>query len=190
MKRPGFALGAFRFLCSAFHVLALGSITLCSATLHGMEGEATEAPLPSREEVETLLASVKDLISAGDAQKSFALLLHTVRLTHPKGEDGIFDVLDGARDLINRARARDAVDEHAEALSVLAQLVESPSLLNEAGDEDILRDAYIDGSSVICTKCRGLVKKERWDSHRFRWCNALPPRDDDDDNDDEEEEDS
>ena len=146
-----------------------------------------DASLPSREEVETLLSSVKDLINAGDAQKSFALLLHTVRLAHPKGEDGILEVLDGARGLINRLRAEDAVNEHEEALSVLAGLLESPSLLSEAGDEDILRDAYVDGSSVICTKCRGLVKKERWTAHRSQWCPALPPRPNDDDDEEEEE---
>jgi hypothetical protein len=133
-----------------------------------------------------LLTNVRELIAAGDAQKSFTLLLHTVRLTHPKGEKGILDVLDGARDLLNRAKARDAADEHRDALAVLSRLLDSPSLLSESGDEDILRDAYVDGSSVICTRCSALVKKERWAAHWTKWCPSLPAGDDDEDDEDDD----
>jgi hypothetical protein len=48
------------------------------------------------------------------------------------------------------------------------------TLLSERGDEEILKDAFEDGSSLVCRKCGGLVAKVRWDSHASTWCPALP----------------
>ncbi len=49
----------------------------------------------------------------------------------------------------------------------------SDSLLVETGDEDILIDAFQDGSSVICQRCHGLISVERAEAHATRWCPAL-----------------
>ncbi len=44
------------------------------------------------------------------------------------------------------------------------------SILEEREEEDILNDAFEDGSSVICEKCGDMVKKERMDIHVTTWC--------------------
>ena len=48
-------------------------------------------------------------------------------------------------------------------------------ILQERGDgsEEILVDAFEDGSSVICKLCKSLVKKNRWDAHRDIWCPSI-----------------
>jgi formamidopyrimidine-DNA glycosylase len=45
------------------------------------------------------------------------------------------------------------------------------------GSEQILRDAFEDGSSVICTRCGGLVKSVRWEAHSSTWCPAIQDAD-------------
>lgn len=43
----------------------------------------------------------------------------------------------------------------------------------EDGSEEILFDAFQDGSSVICKLCKSLVKKDRWDVHQTVWCPSI-----------------
>ena len=50
----------------------------------------------------------------------------------------------------------------------------------EDGSEEVLLDAFQDGSSVICKLCKSLVKKDRWDVHQTIWCPAIQ-RDDGED---------
>ncbi len=47
------------------------------------------------------------------------------------------------------------------------------TLLSERGQEDVLRDAFQDGSSVVCHMCGGLVARARWESHSELWCPSL-----------------
>ena len=56
------------------------------------------------------------------------------------------------------------------AKQLCSQLQKQDSLLSERGEEDILVDAFKDGSSVICQKCQALVPVLRIDAHRTYWC--------------------
>lgn len=47
------------------------------------------------------------------------------------------------------------------------------SIIAEQGKEDILRAAYEDGSSSICTLCGGLVSNARRQAHFQYWCPSL-----------------
>ena len=62
------------------------------------------------------------------------------------------------------------------------------SILQERGDgsEDILLDAFQDGSSIVCKLCNALINKDRWDVHQTVWCPAIQSHDDEDDEDDED----
>jgi len=131
-----------------------------------------------------ILSQVRTFISAGDGNSALACLLHAVRLSHPEGEDGIFSFLDMAKELISLQRSKDEDDEMAEALREVEKLVNAQSLLGEYGEGHILRDAFCDGSSIICKKCDSLVKRERWDAHATKWCSAIQGGDLDSDDDD------
>jgi hypothetical protein len=147
------------------------------------------APSLDSEAMGEILEEVKRLVAQGDGTKALAVLLHAVRLSHPDGEEGIFSFLDMAKELINTQRQQDHTDEMQQALLVVEELLQSESLIGEAGDGHILRDAFMDGSSIVCRRCQALVKRERWEPHRDRWCPALPQRDGDDDDEEEEDED-
>ena len=156
---------------------------------------ASPPPPPSlassldREAMGEILGEVKRLVAKGDGNKALAVLLHAVRLSHPDGEEGIFSFLDMAKELINTQRQQDDTDEMQQALSVVEQLLQTESVIGEAGDGHILRDAFMDGSSIVCRRCQALVKRERWEPHRDRWCPALPQLDGDEDDDDDDDDD-
>lgn len=52
-------------------------------------------------------------------------------------------------------------------------LVRGESILKDRSEEEILRDAFEDGSSVICVRCSSLIKQTRWEAHSTMWCPAL-----------------
>jgi hypothetical protein len=41
------------------------------------------------------------------------------------------------------------------------------------GSEEILQDAYEDGSTIICQKCSSMIKKSRMDQHKEFWCPGI-----------------
>jgi len=47
------------------------------------------------------------------------------------------------------------------------------SILEESGNGQIISDAYNDGSSVICTRCNGVIARVRMRAHAQMWCPAL-----------------
>lgn len=65
------------------------------------------------------------------------------------------------------------------------QLVEEETILSERGREDILVDAFKDGSSVVCPRCSSLIPRVRAEAHAKWWCSeAVGEIDSDEDNDD------
>mmetsp|Transcript_18394 Transcript_18394/g.30824 ORF Transcript_18394/g.30824 Transcript_18394/m.30824 type:complete len:140 (+) Transcript_18394:24-443(+) len=128
--------------------------------------------------VEMLLTISKSEIEDRNPQQALAALLHAVRLT--RGEDAIMDVLNQAK-----IRARDDVDKRFmtenlnEAYRISAMLLEQETMLSERGEQEILKDAFEDGSSVLCTNCGGLVARDRMESHSQYWCSAIDPTNDD-----------
>lgn len=80
-----------------------------------------------------------------------------------------------------RSELGDGVANHIEdvqgrkerAVQAVRDMVEDDStVLAEGGRQDILRQAMEDGSSVMCTRCQGLVPASRWQQHQQFWCNA------------------
>ena len=49
-------------------------------------------------------------------------------------------------------------------------VADSATILSERGEQDILKDAFEDGSSVVCTKCGALIPRLRCDEHSKYWC--------------------
>ncbi|KAJ1425267.1 hypothetical protein B484DRAFT_451165 [Ochromonadaceae sp. CCMP2298] len=122
--------------------------------------------------VEKLLTLSRDEIAGENPQQALAAVLHAVRLT--QGEDAIIQVLNQAK-----SRAEAAIDQQVqqerldEAYKISTLLLQQDTILSESGDQCILRDAFEDGSSVLCTNCGGLVARVRWESHSQLWCPAL-----------------
>lgn len=51
-------------------------------------------------------------------------------------------------------------------------LQDESTLLYERGQQHILKQAMEDGSSLVCTKCNGMVPAARWQQHERYWCEA------------------
>ena len=60
---------------------------------------------------------------------------------------------------------------------MVRKLLAQETILSEMGDEDLLRQAFEDGSSVVCRKCQALVSTARWEAHRDFWCSSLSDQD-------------
>ncbi len=135
----------------------------------------------TEEVVQFLLERARTRIAAGDRDQALASLLHAISLT--RGEGAVMGVLAEAKAKAEQERiCREESEEklqrlqqHAlleEALRASDRLVQEASMLAERGDgsENILVDAFEDGSSVICQLCGGLVKRVRWNEHHTKWC--------------------
>ena len=136
-----------------------------------------------------LLRVARTKISEGEggAEDALAALLHAVRIT--QGEDAIMDVLEGAkRRADEEAAASQRNDAHEVALR-MSRLLEADksTLLYEQGLSQVLRSAFEDGSSVICSACNALVPRARFTQHQLYWCeHATGGEDDLEDEDDED----
>ena len=128
-----------------------------------------------------LLRVARAKISEGEggAEDALAALLHAVRIT--QGEDAIMDVLEGAK---RRADEEAAASEHADAHTValrMSRLLEADktTLLYEQGLSQVLRSAFEDGSSVVCSACNALVPRARFTQHQLYWCEHATGGEDD-----------
>lgn len=81
------------------------------------------------------------------------------------------DCLDQAKKQAERDSTMSAAEMRRTLERITAALVSDPNtLLYEQGCEDILADAFKDGSSVVCTACDALVPRDRFEQHRVYWC--------------------
>ena len=116
----------------------------------------------------SLLISARDGTDAdvSRAIEGLGLLVSAIRLK--EGDRA-------ASDFLNQGRALFAQEgtsrERRQVLDLL--LNDTSTLLAAHGREDILSDAFQDGSSVFCRQCHGLVARTRWNAHRSLWCPAL-----------------
>nr|DAD41341.1 TPA_asm: hypothetical protein HUJ06_015664 [Nelumbo nucifera] len=164
------------------------------ATDMEMETEPATAPsskpelINSNQSLRGLLALARQLINEGNPSLSLQAVLLAVRSTG--GEEAVFQTLHRARELYrNKLQANAAVDELASLFAecaIAAQPLESkpsdliePSMMPEAhtnsilaktGREQIVLDAFSDGSSFICLQCGGLVSNHRREEHLAYWC--------------------
>ena len=129
-------------------------------------------------DVEKLLDKTRNYINAGERDQALAHLLSAIAIT--KGPENVLSTLDAAktREAQREAQLKSLQKEHdrlvlAEATRASHTLCQSSSILKDHGVEEILRDAFEDGSSVVCATCHALVKVSRWDAHCNHWCPAL-----------------
>lgn len=133
--------------------------------------------------VQALLNYSRAKIASGDRDEALACLIQAISLT--RGEEAVIGVLTASKERAEKER-REAeaaaiaeANRHQstldEAIRASMELLNTPSLLLERddGSEQILCDAFEDGSSVICKRCGGLVKRLRWDAHCELWCSAI-----------------
>lgn len=132
--------------------------------------------------VEKLLQKSRESLASGKPNDALNTVVDAIRIVH--GADNIMKILDNAKYAakISQIRAekeaeiRNQGNELAKARKACEELVQRPSILadNCDGSEEILQQAFEDGSSVICTRCHGLVSRVRWPAHCEFWCPAIP----------------
>ena len=121
--------------------------------------------------VRMLLQCARANIADLNPDTALAALIHAVKLT--QGEDAIISALDRAKEEASaNARARD-IDDLEIAQRVSLNLVQDTgTVLYERGEESILKDAFEDGSSVVCALCKSLVPRDRFLQHKLYWCDC------------------
>lgn len=138
-----------------------------------MSGDGTgESPESIEKVVGMLLEHTRSKILEGSKTDALATLLHAIRIS--SGEDSIIRILDQAKKRVDDDyNLRDQSLAVTNAANAIKRILEGDSFLSEMGQENILRDAFEDGSSIICQKCSGLVSQSRWEAHKNSWCPCL-----------------
>ena len=125
-------------------------------------------------DIEGLLDETRNCINAGERDRALSHLLSAIAIT--RGPENVLSVLDKAKEREERISSLQREHDRlvlAEAARTSQELCENSSILKENGIEEILRDAFEDGSSVVCTRCDALVKASRWEAHFNLWCPVL-----------------
>ncbi|XP_077211576.1 uncharacterized protein LOC143846869 [Tasmannia lanceolata] len=143
------------------------------------------------EKIAGLLSLARQLISQG--KPSLALQAVVMAMRSSGGDTAVFQTLHRARELYrNKLQANAGADELAslfaecaiaEAQPVNSEVVpfdtrgtspmpdaDGTSILAKSGRQQIMLDAFSDGSSFICLQCGGLVSNQRKDEHLAYWC--------------------
>jgi len=123
--------------------------------------------------VESLLSFARAEMQNDRPNEALNAVVHAIRLS--RGEEGIAAVLVEARKRSEAAHEAQRTERAiAEADQISRALMREKSLLAEQGLQDFLKDAFMDGSSVVCHMCGQLIARERWSSHSEMWCPSLP----------------
>eukprot|EP01124_Arcella_intermedia_P027597 TRINITY_DN543_c0_g1_i6.p1 TRINITY_DN543_c0_g1~~TRINITY_DN543_c0_g1_i6.p1 ORF type:complete len:159 (-),score=29.40 TRINITY_DN543_c0_g1_i6:51-527(-) len=130
----------------------------------------------TREEISAAphLLEARRLISQGKPSEALGKILDVVRST--QGEAGVWRVLEEAKKSLSSKTEENTtmdMEDHAPPPPEPSQPeLEHIAFLSAQGKDQIMRDAYMDGSSSICPLCRGLISKKRLESHLANWCPA------------------
>ena len=129
--------------------------------------------LLSAEAVEMLIDITRNKISEGKSLEAFASILQAIRLT--QGEESIMRILADAKRKVDDDLLVESLEgmELEEAFDMARELIRQDTILRDQGNQQILKDAFEDGSSVICRKCGGLIAQKRWIAHKSFWCPTL-----------------
>ena len=101
--------------------------------------------------------------------KALAALIQAIALT--RGEEGVMQVLQEAKARADQENERKSmVQTLKEAREISRRLINEETILSERGEQLILKDAFEDGSSVVCSKCGSLVPRIRAENHSLYWC--------------------
>ena len=154
------------------------------------------------EVVGRLLAMSRGAVADGDSQLALATVLHAIRLTKGnEAIAGLLDEAKRAATVAAAAAAGgreggaprrrsccgrgvsddddeedDCAAERDAMMSVVRDLAaQTDSIVAERDPSRtaVLHDAFVDGSSVVCTRCNALVARSRWTAHSTMWCDAL-----------------
>jgi len=128
-----------------------------------------------------LLLEARQFIKEGKPQQALGRVLDAVRQT--RGQAGVWEVLEDARhayanldaesdEPVSPAPISEPASVTASTSSGAPSTPDMPFLVTQ-GKEDIIRDAYMDGSSTICPLCKGLISLKRLAAHQTRWCPVL-----------------
>jgi len=118
-----------------------------------------------------LLALGHEKVAEGNGHDALALVLDAIRMT--QGEDAIMGILEQAK-----RKADYDIEQQRKTLelktakAVCQSLTEEGTILAERGEEDILVDAFKDGSSVMCRRCNSLIARSRAEQHSLYWCSG------------------
>jgi hypothetical protein len=123
-------------------------------------------------DLQSMLERARACISQGNPTQALDLVVNVVRRT--RGEAAIMQVLSEAKETAQREGylTKEEFDELKNSLEGETD-PEAIPIISESGKEQILRDAYADGSSFICKRCGALVSRKRKTSHEQLWCDAL-----------------
>ncbi|CAI9115825.1 OLC1v1016826C1 [Oldenlandia corymbosa var. corymbosa] len=143
--------------------------------------------------VRGLLSTARQLIDQG--RPSQALQVVVMAMRSKGGEEAVFQTLTRARELYRNKVECAAADELATLFAECAIVEAIPSsvessshctteravelsahgssILAETGRDQIVLDAFADGSSFVCLQCGGLVSNQRKDEHYAFWCCKL-----------------
>ncbi|KAF9619246.1 hypothetical protein IFM89_005800 [Coptis chinensis] len=159
-------------------------------------GEETRRRQNEEGKARGLLTLARQLINQGNA--SLALQAVVMAVKSDGGDEAVFQTLHRARESYrNRLQANAAAEELASlfaecAIAEVQPLVSESlpfdtggssmamtpdthgsSILAKSGRQQIMLDAFSDGSSFICLQCGGLVSNHRKDEHLTYWCCPL-----------------
>jgi hypothetical protein len=129
------------------------------------------------EVVELLLAETRKNIADENPNEALATLLEAVRLT--RGEGAIMSIIDEAKATMRKEAEMGHEKLNEEDLIAAAQKMsaylqrDETTILFESSRTDILRDAFEDGSSVVCKACGSLISRARAENHSKFWCEAV-----------------
>lgn len=135
---------------------------------------SNEVPIhdSKNDEIRRLIASAKDNYAAHNLTESLSALLSALTLN--SGEDAAKEALEKITTEVGSERVLSPEEQYQRAMKIIDELVQDDTtLLYEQGNEDILRQAFEDGSSLVCTNCGGLVPRDRWQQHQQYWCSNV-----------------
>ena len=144
----------------------------------GGGGDGGDAGL-NAEAVKMLLKVARSKIEDAEPTDALSALLHAIRLT--QGEAAIIGVLEMAKQQAGAEMEEGGEEDALEAARRMSVLLvnDQQTMLYERGDEEILRQAFEDGSSVVCTRCNALVPRSRFTQHQLYWCEEATGGEDD-----------
>lgn len=135
-----------------------------------------QARTQEEELIGKLIEESRRLVSEGSGSAALETLIKAIIAN--TGEQSVMRILDAANE---RAKLEKQKEIRQMMRKCCEDLVQADSLLAEVGDENLLVEAFQDGSSVICQRCNGLVAVDRADAHSKFWCPALEGNEEDGD---------
>ena len=126
---------------------------------------------PKKNEIRRLINFAKENYNTSPTDSLSALLS---AMTLNSGEAAAKEALEKITTDLETECVLSPAEQYQRAIKIMDELVQDDStLLYEQGNEDILRQAFEDGSSLVCTNCGGLVPRDRWQQHQQFWCSTI-----------------